>query len=108
MDYRKLTTILTEKSLGPFRAGTKPVYKIASIWALVMKDKKGKPDWDTIIALLRWFYNRLDGATYQKLIALPKRNARKKLENEFNKIMSNNEKKRELEMLRDFYFPPKS
>ncbi len=80
---------------------------IASIWALVMKEK-GKSPWENIEYLLRWFFEKFkNGKTeYYKALA---DNINEIYENYLKKehyvIMRNKHNKKNIEYLRGLYFP---
>jgi len=88
----------------------KLVYKVACIFALVFRNNKG-PDWDCILYQLQWFYKNLEGTDYQKELALPTeepKELKKRIKNEYYKIMCNKKRSLDIETQRNKFFSPKT
>lgn len=80
-------------------------YLIASIWAQVMKDKRGI-NWRMILLLMDWFFDNLSDAIYSSILGKPEDFLEyNKFEKEYHVIKRDKKRKEHIDMLSKAYFP---
>lgn len=98
------------KEIKPFwKKEGRPIelrHQIASIWAQVMKDNRGS-NWQWIERLLNWFFNKLKGTTYCKILGTEEQDDfdQFKFRNEYQIIKRNEQNRKNIEILREKFFP---
>jgi hypothetical protein len=80
-------------------------YKVASIFAQIIKNNRG-PNWVEIEDLLWWFYDNLRDATYCKEFGTKDEDfVYYHLKNEYYVIRSNEKRRKDIEYSREIFFP---